>query len=638
MTLPGNGIYCAEGDSPEAVLQYSIYQGYASESDRSAGQRIFHEQCTGCHGAGGSGGPAAPALTRPGYAHGDSDLAIYQVLRDGVPGTAMRKTGLPLWSAMHVIAYLRTLQSHSREAMDRQQPLVAIKVNNDRLLAAGTDPSTWLMYSGSYNGWRHTPLAEITPVNINRMHLWWVRQFDMAAANIEATPVVVDGVLFMTPQAGDVVALNAMTGDVVWEYRRLPDPDITLAYGAANRGVAVNGDKVFFGSLDGYLIALNAGNGKLVWRTQVANSSDGYSITGAPLVINGSVVIGIAGGEAPIRGFLAAYDSASGQERWRFHTIPAPGEQGHETWGNDAWRKGGGATWNTGSYDPSTDLLYWGVGNPNPDFSGDARPGDNLFTSSVIALHASTGRLAWYFQFSPHDEHDWDSAQTPVLADLLIDGVIRKVICWPNRNGFYYVLDRLTGAFLAGTPLVEVDWAKGLTSTGRPIPADVNLVSTGGRMTRPGIAGATNWQNPAYDNDRKLIFVHTTESSSIFIKSAPAGMTRGRHGFYLGSGYSQTEPTMHKVVSLSAATGQRRWTYEAPPGAAGDYSGLLSTGGGLVLGASGGIFFALDAGSGREAWRVPLGGSTKSPPISFTVGGHQVIAISAGRSLFLFGL
>ena len=266
----------------------------------------------------------------------------------------------------------------------------------------------------------------------------------------------------------------------------------------------MHGSTIFFGSLDGYLVAINANDGKVIWQTLVASPSDGYSITGAPLVVNRSVVVGIAGGEFGIRGFLAAYDVSTGQQQWKFETIPGPGEVGHETWENDAWRTGGGPTWNTGSYDPSTDLLYWGVGNPSPDFSGDVRPGDNLFTDSVIALHASTGKLAWYFQFTPHDEHDWDSAQTPVLADLSINGVVRKVICWPNRNGFYYVLDRVTGEFLAGVPFVEVDWAKGLTSAGRPILSDVAKVSTAGRRTRPGIDGGTNWQNPAFDPETRI--------------------------------------------------------------------------------------------------------------------------------------
>ena len=294
-----------------------------------------------------------------------------------------------------------------------------------------------------------------------------------------------------------------------------------------NRGLAILDNSLFFGSLDGYLIAINANTGKVKWQTRVASPSDGYSLTGAPLVVNHSVVIGVAGGDFGVRGFLAAYDVTTGQQQWKFDTIPGPGEAGHETWQNDAWKTGGGATWVTGSYDPSLDLLYWGVGNPAPAFAGDGRPGDNLFTDSVVALHASSGKLAWYFQFTPHDEHDWDSAQTPILADLLIDGLERKVICWPNRNGFYYVLDRVTGQFLVGTPFVEVNWAQGLTSQGRPIPADAGTVTEGGRVTKPGVNGGMNWEPAAFNPALGLIFVNAIEGQSVFTKSAADRVIRG---------------------------------------------------------------------------------------------------------------
>ena len=348
------------------------------------------------------------------------------------------------------------------------------------------------------------------------------------------------------------------------------------------------------------------------------------------------MIVGIAGGEFGIRGFLAAYDASSGQQQWKFDTIPGPGKLGHETWENDAWRTGGGGTWVTGSYDPSTDLLYWGVGNPSPTFLGDVRPGDNLFTGSVIALHASNGQLAWYFQFTSHDEHDWDAAQTPVLADLFINGVVRKVICWANRNGFYYVLDRVTGEFLTGAPFVKIDWAKGLDPVGRPILADAAKVSTVGRRIRPGIE-ATNWQNPAFDQGRGSIFIPATEVSSVFSKRPPNEVMSEPHGYFLGSGWSQIEPPTRLVIALDAATGSRKWQYrESVSGR--DYSGLLATGGGLVFGASGGILFALDADSGREVFKQSLGGSTRSPPISFTIDGEQVIAVAAGRALFVLGL
>ena len=553
----------------------------------------------------------------------------------------MRSAELPTLSLLQLTAYLKSLQADSSEDPKPEKPRLAIQVSDDRLRAAGSNPDEWLMYSGSYNGWRHTSLAEITPPNVSQMSMRWVKQFDISNSSIEATPLVIDGVIFMVPDVGHVVALEAKTGAVIWEYkqnvpRNLPIPD----FGPVNRGLAALGSTLFLGKLDGYLVALNANNGKVVWQTLVASPADNFTINGAPLVVNHSVVVGVSGGEFGVRGFLAAYDVSTGQQQWRFNTIPGPGEAGHETWENDAWKWGGGGTWITGSYDPSTDLLYWGVGNPSPVFSGDGRPGDNLFTDSVIALHASTGSLAWHFQFTPHDEQDRDAAQTPVLADLAIKGEVRKAICWPNRNGFYYVLDRLTGEFLAGAPFVELNWAKGLTSTGRPILSEAVDASAEERLIKPGISGGTNWQNPAFDPIRKTIFIPANESRSLFTKLPANSVIRGEHGAVYGSGMSQDNPDIHKVIALDAATGTQKWQYQAPDetGVAGGQGGLLSTAGGLVFGSSGGVLFTLDAETGHEVWRRSLGGNTKSPPISFTVDGRQVVLVAAGRALFAFGM
>ena len=636
LTLLGRGYHCTEGSSLESSIQFSAE---ASEDDRKEGAHIFHERCSACHGVDGSGTPFAPPLNRPQYDHGDSDLAIYKVLRDGIPGTGMQSTGLTLLERLQVISHLRTLQSRRPEASKPPASRLAIEVSNQSLLAAGTNPNEWLMYSGSYNGWRHSPSAQITPTNIAGLHMRWVAQFDVNNPNIESTPLVIDGTIFTTLDAGHVIALDAKTGATIWEYKRPIPSGLPIEF-RVNRGLAAAGGTLFFCSLEGYLVAIDANDGKVIWQTLVAKPSDDYSITVAPLVINRSVIVGVSGGEFGARGFLAAYDVSTGRRQWRFDTIPGPGEAGHETWKNDAWKTGGGGTWITGSYDPSTGLLYWGVGNPSPGFSGDVRPGDNLFTDSVIALHAATGKLAWYFQFTPHDEQDRDAAQTPVLADLPIDGVLRKTICWPNRNGFYYVLDRVTGEFLAGTPFVKVTWAKGLDLKGRPILSDVVRVSTAGRSISPGVDGGTNWQNPAFDPKRKLIFVPASDSSSVFTKLSSNKVTRAQNGYYVGSGSSQAEPPIRKVLALDAATGAQKWEYTAPPGADSENgrSGLLSTEGGLVFGASGGTLFALDADTGREVWSRPLGGKTKSPPISFTVDGRQVVLVAAGRALFEFGL
>jgi alcohol dehydrogenase (cytochrome c) len=636
LTRPGRGFVCTEGSSLESSIQYSAT---ASEDDRKAGARIFHERCSACHGVNGSGGPFAPSLTRSAYNHGDSDLAVYEILRDGIPGTGMQSADLTLLQRLQVVSYLKELQEQQSEPGKSGASRLAIQVSDERLRAAGANADGWLTYSGAYNGWRRAPLADISPANVAQLNLRWVKQFDIEDSNIEATPLVIDGTIFMVTDPGHVFALDAKTGAPIWEYKRPVPSGLHIEF-RVSRGLAAHGAMLFFGSLDGYLVAINANDGKVIWQTRVASPSEGYTMTGAPLVVNHSVVMGVSGGEFGVRGFLAAYDVSTGQQQWRFNTVPGPGEPGHETWGNDAWKSGGGATWNTGSYDPETDLLYWGVGNPSPGFSGDVRPGDNLFTDSVIALHASTGKLAWYFQFTPHDEQDRDSAQPPVLADLPVNSVVRKAILWPNRNGFYYVLDRLTGEFLTGTPFVDVTWAKGLTPAGRPILSNVAQVSTQGRSISPGVDGGTNWQNPAFDPRRGSIFIAANEGSSVFTKLPADRVARGQNGYYVGSGSSETEPPTRKVIALDAATGARKWEYVAPsdPPSGNPRSGLLSTEGGLVFGASGGDLFALDADTGRELWRRPLGGATKSPPISFELDGRQVVLVAAGRALFEFGL
>jgi alcohol dehydrogenase (cytochrome c) len=638
LTRPGIPFHCSEGASLEASLHYSPY---ASTGDRLAGAGIFQERCIGCHGSDGSGGPHGPSLIRSNYDYGDSDMAIYKILKNGVPGTAMPPAGLPPAKALLVIAYVKALQARlPPDSDDKPPPRPAIDVSNERLLAAGSRTDEWLMYSSAYNGQRYTPLDQITPANVAKLRVRWIRQFPGDDSASEATPLVIDGVIFTAISASHVAALDAKTGEVIWNYRPPVPNGLSLCCGGPNRGLAAYGNTLFFDSLDGYLIALNASDGKVEWQTRVARSSDGYTLTGAPLVVDHSVVVGVAGGEFGVRGFLAAFDVSTGQEQWKFYTIPGPGEFGHDTWSGDSWRTGGGPTWNTGSYDPSTGLLYWGVGNPSPNFNGNQRTGDNLFTDSVIALHANTGKLAWYFQFTPHDVRDWDSAQNPVLADLPIDGEIRKVICWANRNGFYYVLDRVTGKFLAGAPFVKQTWAEGLSPTGRPILSHDVQVSDAGHSTTPGVQGGTNWQGPAFDKNRGSFFVPATDSTTV-ITELPLGevATREPGKRFDGSSWSAMTPPKPSVIALDAATGRQKWKYKITrtPDAI-DNSSLLATGGGLVFGASGGTIFALDSDSGREVWCLSLGGGTRSGLVSFTVDGQQVILVMAGQDLLLLGL
>jgi len=626
-------------------LDASIENVYVTEADLQVASRNFHVRCAMCHGDEGAGGAIGPPLNRPGLKHGDSDLSIYKVIRNGVPNTAMHPPPMSTIERWQLVGYIRQLQVHGLGLAGSgvgRAPL-NIDVSNERILSAGSRTDEWLTYSGSLDGHRYTALNQITPANVSQLRIRWVRQFDTSLPSIEATPLVVDGVIFITEPPSDVFAVDALdakSGEVIWRYTRNIPSSVRVCCGRANRGLAILHNRLYVASLEGYLVCLDANTGSVIWETQVADPSKGYSLSLAPLIANRSVVVGVGGAEFTIRGFLAAYDPDTGKKQWQFDTVPGPDQTGHETWSGDSWRVGGGSTWVTGSYDPSLDLLYWGVGNPAPAFLGDDRAGDNLYTDSAIALHASTGQLAWHFQFTPHDEHDWDSAQTPILADILINGTGRKVICWPNRNGFYYVLDRVTGQFLTGVPFVQQNWAKGLDSNGRPIPTAANEVTIAGQLTRPSGVGGTIFQNAAFDQQKRLVFVPATEAASVYTKTLHIQPNFGE--FFVGSAGSVTASAVTPVVrALDASTGNKKWEYSSPSLVMERilyYGGLLATGGNLVFGASGGSVFAVESTTGREAWRVFLGGDTRAAPISFTLDGRQVIAVSAGRGLFVFGL
>jgi alcohol dehydrogenase (cytochrome c) len=347
------------------------------------------------------------------------------------------------------------------------------QVTFDRILNANKEPQNWLTYSGTTLSQRHSVLTQITPANVKNLELQWVFQAQ-SLEKFEATPLVVDGVLYTVQAPNDVVAMDAETGRVFWVYSYPASPEARPCCGRVNRGLAILGDMLFMGTIDGHLVALDSKSGHPVWNVAVAKAEAGYALTHAPLVVKDKVIVGTAGGEFGIRGFLAAYDARTGKEVWKFYTIPGPGEPGHETWAGDSWMHGGASVWVTGSYDPQSNLTYWGIGNPGPDWNSDERGGANLYSDSVIALDADTGKLKWYFQFSPHDDYDYDSVQVPVLADMEWkgrDGTIkpRRVMLWANRNGFYYVLDRTTGEFLQGKPFAKVTWTTGLDDSGHPV-------------------------------------------------------------------------------------------------------------------------------------------------------------------------
>ncbi len=521
------------------------------------------------------------------------------------------------------------------------------QVTPERLLRAGDEPRNWLSYSGSYMSQRYTALTQITPANVKDLELKWVFQAN-ATEKFETTPLVVDGVMYLTQPPNDIVALDAKSGRVFWVYHYQNAPVIPCC-GEVNRGLAILGDTLFMGTMDAHLIAVDAKAGSLLWNTPVADAGQAYSLTGAPLVVKDKVIIGTAGAEYGIRGFIAAYDAKSGKEVWRFNTIPMPGEPGSETWANDAWQHGGGSAWITGSYDPETNLVYWGTGNPGPDFNPDRRPGDNLYTSSVVALDADTGKLKWHFQFTPHDAGDWDAVQIPVLANLDFRGAQRKVILWANRNGFAYVLDRTTGKFLRGAPFVKETWATGLDDNGRPIRTPDSYPTAKGTLLYPGIQGGTNWYSPSYSPRTGLFYVSAWQDYYTTFIEGSGDFTPGR--YYMGGSFRSPVPTVSKrvpvntwtdegghgeVMAIDPETGEKKWTF--PMHDVTD-SGILTTASDLLFtGGREGYFWALDAKTGAKLWKMTLGGQVVAGPISYEVGGAQYVAIAAGEALFVFGL
>jgi alcohol dehydrogenase (cytochrome c) len=416
-----------------------------------------------------------------------------------------------------------------------------------------------------------------------------------------------------------------------------------------NRGVAILGDTLFMGTIDGHLVAVDAKVGRPLWDVKLERPEAGYALTVAPLVVKDKVIVGTAGGEYGIRGFLAAYDAKTGKEAWRFYTIAGPGEPGRETWGGDSWKTGGGSIWVTGSYDPESNLTYWGIGNAGPDWNGDTRPGDNLYTSSVVALDADTGKLKWHYQFSPHDEFDYDAVQVPVLADIGWQGSPRKVMMFANRNGFFYVLDRTTGQFLSGKPFVRVNWAEGFDKDGRPNRVPGMVPTPEGTLIYPGNQGATNWYNPSYSPRTGLFYIPSwVNYSSIYVKR-PQDFVEGRS--FGGGGARNTVPAGLRTATSSfrkeeegygairaidPVTGERKWEYKMV-----DFTdaGILTTASDLLFsGGREGFFYALDARTGALLWKFIVGGQVQSGPMTYSVGGRQYVAVAAGNSIFAFAL
>jgi alcohol dehydrogenase (cytochrome c) len=546
---------------------------------------------------------------------------------------------LPRDDVWKLVTYLKWSLVPQKGSENGPTTLSLTPVTAEDLRGAEKDPADWLMYSGSYRGHRHSGLQQINRKNVTRLRIEWERQLSTVEDKVETTPVVRGSTMFVTEPPNRVLALDASSGRVLWTYSRELPQRVFACCGPVNRGVALLNNRVYVGTLDAHLVALDASTGNVMWDVEVADHLQGYSITAAPLAVSDMIVTGVAGGEYGIRGFIDAYDAASGKRRWRFDTIPYPGHPGSETWGGDSLHTGGAPTWLTGSFDPELRTIYWGAGNPSPNFYGRERSGDNLYTNSVVALDVDSGSLRWYFQFTPHDLHDWDSAQIPVLVDANVDGTKRKLLAWANRNGFYYLLDRTNGKFLFGAPFVRQTWATGLDGNGRPLVRPESVPTREGALVYPGVAGGTNWWSPTYDPESGLMYISTVDRGGIFYGSA--NYPKDATGEALGGNAMMVpdEEMTVAVKALEATTGRIRWLYKRPPRRKlSETGGLMSTAGGLVFGGDFETLFALDAETGLELWHFEAGGLVRAAPVSYELGGRQYVAVAAGRTILAFAL
>jgi alcohol dehydrogenase (cytochrome c) len=655
------------------------------------GQRIFtQQQCTTCHRVAGAGGRLGPDLTRVGVSRSRAALVreirtpsewmapsfetVTIVTKDGqrIRGTkksedvfsiqimdtrerlqgylkanlqevVYEKTSLmPVYSPSRLsdadltdlVGYLTTLRGADPAAVAASTP--APTITQKDLLSGLKDPTRWLTYSGDYNGQRHSPLTQITPENVNQLSAQWTFQTG-TLGSFQTTPLVIDGVLYVTGFNNNAWAIDARSGRQIWRYRReLPD-DLKLCCGAVNRGFAALGDRLFMATLDAHLIALDMKTGIVQWDAKLADYSAGYSATVAPLVVKDKVIVGIAGAEYGIRGFIDAYDAQTGKQAWRFYTVAGPADPGARSWPQgDAYLRGGGSIWVTGTYDPDQNLIFFGTGNPGPDYYSNAREGDNLYTTSLVALDADTGERRWHYQFTPHDVHDWDSTQVPVLGDLTINGQPRKVVMFANRNGFFYTIDRASGKVIVAKPFVETTWAKEIGPDGRPVLLPGHLPDEDGNKTCPDLGGGTNFMSPSFDPTTKLFFVTARETCATFY----AYDQKFQHGEQYTGGGTQRPRDQKNFGALRAidpVTATVKWEFRYTSVSA---SGVLTTASGLVFAGDGdGNLMAFDSRTGKNLWHYQLGFSMRATAgTTYMLDGRQYLLVPSGSTLIAFAL
>jgi alcohol dehydrogenase (cytochrome c) len=544
--------------------------------------------------------------------------------------------------------------------------LLPAQVTYDRLLHADKEPQNWLTYSGAYDGNRFSPLSQINSKNVKTLQMKWVyHPIYMKTGNnqskMENTPIVVDGIMY-TGTALEAVALDAVTGRVFWKLPHPLDPKAYYNAYEVNKGMAIAGNTLFWATVDCHLLAIDTKTGHVIWDKLMAEWQKGYQYNVAPLVVRDMVILGPATNEAGANCWVSAYDVKTGKELWRFWTAPTSADQPEaKTWTGESWKHGGSPIWNGGAYDPETNLTFWGTGNPNPGWNGDPRtPGDNLYSASVIALDADTGKLKWHYQFTPGDEYDWDATQVPVLVNIDWKGQPRKAMLWANRNGFFYVLDRTTGEFLLGKNFVKQNWNLGFDKVGRPIKDPARWPKPmGGILIEPGNQGGTNWYPPSYSPVTKLFYIPTWENSGGTSPKGdpgtwaegqrytgtgmdtrggklPAGVVRRRRPNRALTNYKTEDEGYGAIRAIDPKTGDKEWDFKM---VSYTENGVLSTAGDLVFGGGmEGNFVALNARTGELLWHANLGGPNASGPISYAVDGKQYIVGTGEGSLYVFGL
>jgi alcohol dehydrogenase (cytochrome c) len=503
-----------------------------------------------------------------------------------------------------------------------------------------TSQSDWPGFNGQLSGNRYTAVTQIDKTSVGHLVPKWIFPVPNAG-RMQGTPIVVEGIMYV-PATNTVIALDAGSGAKLWSFTRPPTQGLqgNARSLGDNRGLSVAGDRLFMQTDNAHLLALNRMSGKVLWETEMADWRQNYNTTGSLLAVENLVVAGTAGGEEGVRGFLAAWDQQTGREVWRFWTIPAKGEKGSETWDGEDILHGGGPTWLTGSYDPETKTVYWTTGNAGPDFNGDNRKGDNLYTCSILALDVETGKLKWHFQATPHDEWDWDAVQPVLLVDAAWQGQPRKLLLQANRNGFLYVLDRTDGKMLLAKPLVrKLTWAKEILPDGRPVMNPNQNPTTEGNLVCPSVVGAANFFSTSFSPLTGLFYVNTLESCSIFSKRPAAEWAAGR-GYQAGGGRSAPNEKAQKFVrAFDIQTGRTVW--ELPEAGQGNsWSGTLATAGGVVFfGDDAGALSAADAGTGKLLWSYPFKQEIPhSSPMTYVFDNRQYIGMAVGSQVYAFGL